>query len=60
MCVLNKLGLVGRRAHASQTVVRVSSCYVEAKLAGSQCMGLHSSAGRALQHERRGHVFESS
>ena len=29
------------------------------KLAGSQCMGLHSSAGRALQRERRGHGFKS-
>ena len=29
------------------------------KLAYSQCMGLHSSAGRALQRERRGHGFES-
>ena len=29
------------------------------KLAGSQFMGLHSSAGRALQRERRGNVFES-
>ena len=28
------------------------------KLAGLQCMGLHSSAGRALQRERRGHEFE--
>ena len=28
-------------------------------LACSQCMGLHSSAGRALQRERRGHGFES-
>ena len=29
------------------------------KLACLRCMGLHSSAGRALQHERRGHGFES-
>ena len=29
------------------------------KLASLQCMGLHSSAGRALQRERRGHGFES-
>ena len=29
------------------------------KLARLQCMGLHSSAGRALQRERRGHGFES-
>ena len=29
------------------------------KLSGSQCMGLHSSAGRVLQHERRGHGFQS-
>ena len=29
------------------------------KLACSQCMGLHSSVGRALQRERRGHRFES-
>ena len=29
------------------------------KLAGVQCMGLHSSAGRALQRERRGYGFES-
>ena len=29
------------------------------KLACLQCMGLHSSDGRALQHERRGHGFES-
>ena len=27
------------------------------KLAGLHCMGLHSSAGRALQRERRGHRF---
>ena len=30
------------------------------QLAYLQCMGLHSSAGRALQRERRGHGFESS
>ena len=29
------------------------------KLAGLQGMGLHSSAGRALQRQRRGHGFES-
>ena len=29
------------------------------KLAGSQCLGLQSSAGRVLQRERRGHEFES-
>ena len=29
------------------------------KLAGSQCIGLQSSAGRALQRERIGHEFES-
>ena len=29
------------------------------KLACLQCMGLHSSAGRGLQRERRGHGFES-
>ena len=29
------------------------------KLAWSPCMGLHSSAGRALQHEHRGHRFQS-
>ena len=29
------------------------------KLASCQCVGLHSSAGRALQRERRGHGFES-
>ena len=29
------------------------------KLACFQCMGLHSSAGRALQREHRGHGFES-
>ena len=29
------------------------------KLACLQCMGRHSSAGRALQRERRGHGFES-
>ena len=29
------------------------------KLACSSCMGLHNSAGRALQRERRGHGFES-
>ena len=29
------------------------------KLASLQCMGLHSSAGRALQRYRRGHGFES-
>ena len=29
------------------------------KLAGLQCMGLHSSAGRALQRKRTGHGFES-
>ena len=28
------------------------------KLASLQYMGLHSSAGRALQRERRGHGFE--
>ena len=29
------------------------------KLAGLQCMGVHSSAGRVLGRERRGHGFES-
>ena len=29
------------------------------KLAGLHCMGLHSSAGRALQRERRGHGFRN-
>ena len=29
------------------------------KLACLQCMGLHSSAGRAVQRERRGHGYES-
>ena len=29
------------------------------KLASLQCMGFHSSAGRALQRQRRGHGFES-
>ena len=29
------------------------------KLASLQCMGLHSSAGRVLQRERRGHGFKS-
>ena len=29
------------------------------KLASLQCIGLHSSAGKALQRERRGHGFES-
>ena len=29
------------------------------KLVCSPCMGLHSSAGRSLQHERRGQGFES-
>ena len=28
------------------------------KLASLQCLGLHSSTGRALQRERRGHGFE--
>ena len=31
------------------------SPYTKVKLAGSQCVGLHSSAGRALQRERGGH-----
>ena len=47
---------------SSQTKLRISflSRIDElTKLAGLQCRGLHSSAGRALQRERRGHVFES-